>query len=148
MEPEDLLCALIASWIALPAAGGFFLSLHFIVGIDNILLFIIIGVLSVGSLTVAIFVTISYKCEKFGLYFIASYISLVLSIISFLFFFGFVIGGAIYFFKNFSDLGFFSSAFKLIGIIMPIGIFGAMHLNVVEAKKELEKEKNESNDTD
>ena len=139
MEPEDLICALIASWVALPAAGCFFLSLHYIVEIKNTLLFIIIGVLSTGSLIVAIFVTISFKFAKFGFYFIAFYISLVLSILSILFTFGYFIGGAIYFFKHFSELGFFSSAFKLIGVVMPIAIFGAMHLNVVEAKKELTK---------
>ena len=121
----------------------FFLSLHYIVEISNTLLFIIIGVLSADSLIVAIFVTISLKFAKFGLYFIASYIYLVFGILSILFTFWYFTGDALYFFKNCSDLGFFSSVFKLIGVAMPIALFRAMHLNLVEAKKELTKENEE-----
>ena len=148
MEPEDLLCALIASWVALVAGGCFFLSLHFILEVSNVLLFIIMGVMSTGSLVVAIFVTISFKFGKFGLYFIAFYISLVLGIASILSTFGLLIGGFIYMIKNFSVISFFSYAFKLIGVIMPIALFGAMHLNVIAAKKELEGDKLISNDND
>ena len=138
METEDLICPMIASWVALPALVCFILALHFIVEIPSVLLIIISVILPLGSLLVAVFITISYKFEKLTLYNIAFYISLVFGIISALFVFGYMIGALIHFFRNFSELSFFPYFFKMSGVFFSGGIFAAMHFNVVGAKKQLE----------
>ena len=47
LDQEDLLCPMIAAWIALPGAATFIISIHYILGISGILLYIIIGIFSV-----------------------------------------------------------------------------------------------------
>ena len=131
MDPDNLLCPMIASFIALPFACCFILALHFILHISGVLLVIIIGLLSFCLLAISIMTTISYVCKNIFLYKIVRYIALVLILILVLFFFGFMIWALIYTFMHFSEIKFFMSALKLIGIMLPLGLIISMLLNVI-----------------
>ena len=131
MDPDDLICPMIASYLALLFACGFILAIHFILDISGVLLFIIIGLLSFCLLAISIMTTISYLCKNIVFYKIVRYIALGLILILVLFFFGFLIWALIYFFMHLSEIKFFSSAFKLIGVMVPLGLLISMLLNVI-----------------
>ena len=135
MDTEDLLCTMICSWILLPAAGIFVVALYFIIGIPEVLLYILIIVFSVCFLTIALLITISYKTGKVVLYKIAYYISIPFLILSVLFFFGFVIGSFVHLIRNLKDFG-FSLILKPFGVFFPFGLLFSMLLNVFTANKQ------------
>ena len=129
VDIEDLLCPVIASWILLPGAATFILSIHYILEISGILLYIIIGVFSVCFPLIAILVTLGYKFEKIILFKIASYITIPFIILGIIFFFGFFIFCAIYLFRNLSDFS-FMFFLKAAGVFFPFGLTLSMLFNV------------------
>ena len=135
MDTDDLLCTMICSWILLPAAGTFIVALYFIIGIPEVLLYILIIVFSVCFLTIALLITISYKTGKVVLYKIAYYISIPFLLLSVIFFFGLVIGSFIYLIRNLKDFS-FSFILKPFGVFFPFGLLFSMLLNVFTANKQ------------
>ena len=131
MDTDNLLCPMIASYIALVFACGFILALHFILDISGVILIIIIGLLSFCLLAISIMTTVSYLCKNIVFYKIVRYIALGLILILVLFFFGFMIWALIYTFMHFSEIKFFMSALKFIGIMLPLGLLISMLLNVI-----------------
>ena len=134
VDIEDLLCPVIASWILLPGAATFILSIHYILEISGILLYIIIGVFSVCFPLIAILVTLGYKFEKLTLFKIAYYITIPFIILGIIFFFGFFIFCAIYLFRNLSDFS-FMFFLKAAGVFFPFGITLSMLFNVFTFNK-------------
>ena len=140
MEIEDLLCPMIASWLAIPAAGCLLLSFYFLIGISNIIFYILIGIFSIGLLTIAIIITLCYKTGKLSLYKIAYYISLIFIFFSIIFFFGFFISNIIYLFINLSSVKIFDLVLKFFGVAIPLCFFISMLFNIIGIAKKDSKE--------
>ena len=134
LDIEELLCPVIASWITLPGAAAFILSIHYILEVSGIFLYIIIGVFSVCFPLIAILATLGYKLEKLNLFKIASYIAIPFIILGVIFFFGFFIFCIIYLFRHLSDFS-FKFFLKAAGVFFPFGITLAMLFNVFTFNK-------------
>ena len=143
MDPDDLLCPMIASWLALPFACCFLLALYYIVEINIILLYVLITVLSLGLLTIAISITLSYKTNNLLLYKISKYISFAFIFPLLIFVFYFFISSIINLFKAFSDNSFWSVLFKFFGVMVPLSLLISMLLNVAHVKKDDSNSENE-----
>ena len=143
-ESEDLCCPMVASWITIPAEICFILALHFIVGVSGALLYIVIGVLSVGLLAIALITTFCFVKNNLGLFKIARYMALGFVFVLALFFFGFFIGAFIYLFSHFSELSFFTSALKFFGVMLPLCFLISMLLNVIANKESNEGNENKA----
>lgn len=143
MDPDDLLCPMIASWLALPFACCFLLALYYIVEINIILLYVLITVLSLGLLTIAISITLSYKTNNLLLYKISKYISFAFIFPLLIFVFYFFISSIINLFKAFSDNSFWSALFKFFGVMVPLSLLISMLLNVAHVKKDDSNSENE-----
>ena len=138
---EDLFCPMVSSWLAIPAAICYILALHFIVGVSGVLLYIVIGVLSVGLLAIALITTFCFVKNNLGVYKIVRYMALLFAFVLFLFVIGFFFGGVIYFFSHFSEITFFGTALKFFGVMLPLGFLICILLGVV-----YNKEPSENND--
>ena len=143
MDPDDLLCPMIASWLALPFACCFLLALYYIVEINIILLYVLITVLSLGLLTIAISITLSYKTNNLLLYKISKYISFAFIFLLLIFVLYFFISSIINLFKAFSDNSFWSALFKFFGVMVPLSLLISMLLNVAHVKKDDSNSENE-----
>ena len=139
LDFEDLLCPVIAAWITLPASATFIISLHFILEVSGIILYIIIGVFSVCFPLIAILATLGYKLEKLTLFKIAYYITIPFILLGVIFFFGFLIFCGIYLFTHLSEFS-FMFFLKAAGIFFPFGITLSMLLNVFAYNKKSSSE--------
>ena len=139
LDFEDLLCPVIAAWIALPASAIFIISLHYIFEVSGIILYIIIGVFSVCFPLIAILATFGYKFEKLTLFKIAYYLTIPFIILGVIFFFGFAIFGAIYLFSHLSEFS-FMFFLKAIGVFFPFAITLSMLFNVFAYNKKSSSE--------
>ena len=144
----DLCCPMVASWIAFPAAACSILALKYLVEFPNLLIFILIGILSVGLLYIAITLTISFKMEKKGIAVkIASYISGIFALVSIIFAFVYFFYSFVMFIIHFKDSKFFQTVGRISGIFFPCAIFGAMQLNVFTLGKRAPNEVSEERES-
>ena len=121
---------MIASWITLPGAALFILSIHYILEVSGILLYIIIGIFSICFPFIAILATLGYKLKRITLCKIATYISIPFIILSPIFFFGFFIYCMIYLFRHLSDFS-FMFFLKAVGVFFPFAITFSMLFNIL-----------------
>ena len=117
MEFNGLCFILVFSWFTLPTGACFILALHFIIGISGVLLYIIIGVFSVGLLAIVIIATVCYVKETYEPFMCARYIALCFICLLVLFFIGYVISSIVYFFIDSENPT--SSALSYIGLMAP-----------------------------
>ena len=144
-EQPDPCCPMVASWVSIPAAACSILAFKFILEFHNILIFILIGVLSVGLLYIAITLTICFKMNKFGIAVkIATYIALVFSVIYVLFAFVYFFYGFVLIIRSLKNSSLFKTIFKNFGVMIPCLLFSAMQFNVVTAGKSGSGPKEES----
>ena len=141
---NSLLCPLISSWITLPSSSLFMASLYFILKIPDKLFFILVILFTISFPTIAIFITISFNTNNIKFYKISYYISFAFLVASFLFFFGFFIGGFIYIAMNLQKIDLFIIFYKCIGIFFPFGILTSMLLNITSYYKNLTENEKEN----
>ena len=139
---NSLLCPLIASWVTLPSSAFYIVSLYFILGIPDILLYILAIIFAISFPTNAILITISYNTNKIKLFYISYYISLIFVILCSLFFIGFFIGCFIYIASHLKEINIFSFLVKTIAIFFPFGLLFSMLLNIISFNKNDNKDRN------
>ena len=138
----SLLCPLISSWITLPASAFYIVSLYFILGIPDILVYILAIIFAISFPTNAILITISYNINKIKIFYIAYYISLIFVILFSIFFFGFFIGCFIYIGSHLKEINIFSFFLKTITIFLPFGLLFSMLLNIISFKNNCNENRN------
>ena len=119
----------------LPVSTFYIVSLYFILGIPDILLYILAIIFAISFPTNAILITISYNTNKIKIFYISYYISLIFVILCSIFFVGFFIGCFIYIGSHLKEINIFSFFLKVFAIFFPFCLLFSMLINIISFKQ-------------